>query len=965
MSTPYKTYNLNFAKPDLDDRNYRFIELPNSLKVLLIQDATTDKAAASLDVNIGAFEDPEGLPGLAHFCEHLLFMGSEKYPDENEYSSFLSTNGGSYNAYTGALNTNYFFEINYEHLEGALDRFSGFFSRPLFSKDSTDKEINAVDSENKKNLQSDVWRMYQLDKSLSNRKHPYHKFSTGNIQTLGTIPNEQGLDIRDELLKFYNNSYSANLMKLTILGREDLDILGDWAYSMFKDVKNLNRELPVYEEKMLTEEYLMQIINIKPVQDMRKLELSFTVPDLDKEWESKTPRILSHLLGHEGSGSLLAHLKCLGWATELAAGGHTISDDNAVFSVDIDLTEEGFNHYEDVTVAIFQYINMLKDTLPQEWIYDELQAIANAEFKFKQKTSPSGTVSSLSKALEKEYIPVEKILATSLFSKYEPELLMNYINELTPYNSRLSLISKDVETDEVEEWYGTEYKSITYPKKFIKRLERAGFNKNLYLPNPNDFVATNFDVKKIDNITPIDEPYLLKDDQVSKLWFKKDDRFWQPRGYIHIFTKLPHSHASITNSMLTSLYVQLVNDQLKDLQYDASCASLDISFSKTGQGLDITVSGFNHKILILLESFLKGIKNFKLEKSRFLIFQEKYIQQLKNMLFQVPYGQVSHYYNYVIDDRAWSIKEKLSTMQKLTFEDLENFLPTIFNEVYFESLVHGNFEKSDAAEVNQLVEKYISGSIHNPQIRNDRLRSYVLQKGETYRYETLLEDPENVNSCIQHVTQIGLYNDRLAALSSLFAQIINEPCFNILRTKEQLGYVVFSSSLNNYGTTNIRILVQSEHTTEYLEWRIDEFYKSVKTILTQMAPETFENHKDALCKTLLQKYKNMKEESSRYSNSIFNGDYDYLLRQNKAKLVSKFSKSDILQFYDEYIVNENSSKLIIHLKSQISETKKDEPKLDRTKYPTGELIDDVAEFKSNQFIAPAHKPVKKFQVQEN
>lgn len=65
------------------------------------------------------------------------------------------------------------------------------------------------------------------------------------------------------------------------------------------------------------------------MKDLKKLEISFTVPDMEEHWESKPPRILSHLIGHEGSGSLLAHLKKLGWANELSAGGHTVSKGNA------------------------------------------------------------------------------------------------------------------------------------------------------------------------------------------------------------------------------------------------------------------------------------------------------------------------------------------------------------------------------------------------------------------------------------------------------------------------------------------------------------------------------------------------------------------------------------------------------------------------------------------------------------
>ena len=65
-------------KPELDNRTYRVIRLPNKLEALLIHDADTDKASAALDVNVGAFSDAEDMPGIAHAVEHLLFMGTEK-----------------------------------------------------------------------------------------------------------------------------------------------------------------------------------------------------------------------------------------------------------------------------------------------------------------------------------------------------------------------------------------------------------------------------------------------------------------------------------------------------------------------------------------------------------------------------------------------------------------------------------------------------------------------------------------------------------------------------------------------------------------------------------------------------------------------------------------------------------------------------------------------------------------------
>lgn len=80
----------NIGKSQQDNRDYRGLKLTNGLKVLLVSDPVTDKAAAALTVDVGSMSDPNEIPGLAHFCEHMLFLGTEKYPNENAYSTFLS-----------------------------------------------------------------------------------------------------------------------------------------------------------------------------------------------------------------------------------------------------------------------------------------------------------------------------------------------------------------------------------------------------------------------------------------------------------------------------------------------------------------------------------------------------------------------------------------------------------------------------------------------------------------------------------------------------------------------------------------------------------------------------------------------------------------------------------------------------------------------------------------------------------
>ena len=131
-----------------DNRQVRHIKLDNKLEALLFHDPETTKAGAGLDVHVGCALDPKTRQGLAHFCEHMLFMGSEKYPGENEYNEHVQKSGGYDNAYTSLTSTNYQFEVSTEGFESTLDMFAQFFIKPLFNEGSVEREMKAVDSEN-------------------------------------------------------------------------------------------------------------------------------------------------------------------------------------------------------------------------------------------------------------------------------------------------------------------------------------------------------------------------------------------------------------------------------------------------------------------------------------------------------------------------------------------------------------------------------------------------------------------------------------------------------------------------------------------------------------------------------------------------------------------------------------------------------------------------------------------------
>ena len=140
--------SINIGESDLN--NYKYFELSNQIKCVVVHDPDADKSSIALSVGVGSLQDPLEYQGLAHFWEHMLFLGTEKYPVENHYGKFISEHGGKKNASTSFTKTWYHFSVSNENLHTAADIFSQFFKCPLFTESAVEREINAVDSEFRK-----------------------------------------------------------------------------------------------------------------------------------------------------------------------------------------------------------------------------------------------------------------------------------------------------------------------------------------------------------------------------------------------------------------------------------------------------------------------------------------------------------------------------------------------------------------------------------------------------------------------------------------------------------------------------------------------------------------------------------------------------------------------------------------------------------------------------------------------
>lgn len=800
---------------------------------------------------------------------------------------------------------------------------------PLFLSETLDRELKAVDSENKKNLQDDNWRLSQLNKSLSNPKHPYHHFSTGNLETLRDAPRKRGIEIRKEFMDFHEKHYSANRMKLVVLGKEPLDQLESWVADLFADVRNKdlprnrwNGVQPYSEKEVLTQVFA------KPVMETRLLDIYFLYQDEEYMYTTQPNRYLSHLIGHEGPGSILAYIKAKGWANGLSAGAMDVCEGSAFFTISVRLTTDGLKEYQEVVKTVFQYISMMKEYPPQKWIVDEVKGMAEVDFRFKQKSPASSFTSTLSSVMQKP-LPREWLLSgTKLIREFDAAAITKAMSYLRTDNYRLTIVSQEFpgDWDHKERWYGTDYRTERIPADFEAAVRKAGESTSkdrpseLHLPHVNEFIPTRLSVEKKEVTEPANAPKLIRNEEGVRTWWKKDDRFWVPKGNIITTLRSPLTSVTPTNMMKTKLYCELVKDALVEYSYDAEIAGLDYSLDSSGMGLSVDISGYNDKMDVLLEKVLVSMRDLEVNPDRFKVVKERLLRGYRNYFFQQPYRQVGDYTRWLGSDTGFINEECLAVIPDLTTEDIVSFGPQLLHQVHIEILVHGNLYKQDALRMTSLIESTLK-SRTLPESQWQVRRNLMLPKGSDHTYRRTLGDPANVNNCIEYYLYVGYYMDNLLrAKLLLLGQLTDEPGFDQLRTKEQLGYIVFTGARMAQTTMGYRVVVQSERSPEYLEERINAFLAMFAKSLEDMSQQDFESHKKSLTNKRLEKIKNLDQESSRFWGYIGTEYFNFNQVEVDVANLRSLTKQDLVEFFRHYIdpASPHRAKLSVHMIAQTS-----------------------------------------------
>ena len=870
-----------------DDRQYRHIRLDNKLDILLISDPEADKAAASLDVHIGSYQNPADREGLVHFLEHMLFLGTEKYPDPGEYQSFISEHGGSHNAGTGLENTNYYFDIDAAYLESALDRFAPFFSSPNFDAKYVDRERNAVESEYRLKIKDDGRRGQDVLQEQINSQHPLSKFTVGNLDTLADL---DGRPVRDDLLEIYEKYYSANIMKLVVLGREDLDQLQAMVEPRFAAVANNDVQVDIHRAPFFESQSLPVQISVKPLQDSRSLSLSFQVPKMLPHWQTKPASYLGTLIGHEGDGSLLDQLKKRGWADALGAGLGLEDRGSALFSVNISLTPQGLKHQDQIVEMFFSWVKLIREQGIERWRFEEQSQLSALQFRFQEKQNPVSYVSSLASMMQ--LYPVSDVLqANFVMNDFDQNLLSEVCGLLTPSNLILRLTAPEVQGDQISQMYQTPYSVAGFSAAQLEQWRTPQTFSELKLPPNNPYIAEDLELLASTE-SPVPE-LLVESDRVTA-WHFQDTRFGVPKA--HIIAALESADIdSPANAAAIQLYLAYINDQLGAKVYPATEAGLSFHLLQNSKGFNIVVGGYSDRQLTLLRDILAALKNPQWHQERFDRVQQSMVRDLSNFRREYPFRQVvASLYSMIKGE--WTPLQKASAAEQFSMSELAALVKEFNQNLELKVLVSGNHDRQSAEEIVANLSSWT-------QLKAVQTQQSVAQL-DVGEYSAEIPVDHSDAALMLYIQGRGDTLEERAHML-LIGEMLSSPFYTSMRTEKQLGYVVTAFASNHIRVPGLALLVQSPTAdVQMLRSEYDQFLSDYAEEVARLNEADLKRYKTSVLSNLQETPKNLAQLNNRFMESLGFGYSQFDFRQQLADQIAAVTLSSLNRAYSAVVVGD-------------------------------------------------------------
>jgi len=882
---------IEIKKPKFDNRIFNGGQLDNGIKFSIVNDSHLEKSFVTICLKVGSFSDPVGYEGLAHFLEHMLFMGSKKYPSESHYFSRLNELGGFSNAYTDVMETVYYFNVYDDGLEEIFDIFSRFFIDPLFDIDSVEREINAVNSEHMKNINQDMWRKHNLMFSLTDKNSPVNTFGTGSLNTL------QKPDIREQVIKFYKKYYNTDNMSISVASSKSVEYIYNIIDKTFGHISKSKKTDNIIINKPFITENNGKTFHLKSVSNIYEIDYIWEIPFQNDYLYSKDFNILGMIITNKSEKSIYFHLKNKGYLHNIRVE----TKYEGIMIIKLKLTNNGYSNIGYVNYILHKCLNQIINSDLKKYA-KYFQQIMKINFNCVSKFDSEDLCNML--AVNHHYYSTPNIyydgfVISDIKTTNEYRNLFNqYIN----INNCIVIITSQIYNENKYKYkilaeYNAEYAQVS------NELNNSNFNiaKDMCCFDTNNEYL-DIKIKLIKNLDKFDVPYLISNRQ----WYGGCSKFGEPHVKILLNFNSNKFYDSVKSYILSTISCSILNFLTTVILYKPQelCYSIVFEPNSLTSSIIIIISGLNDKDK--LKRLIKDISNLLMNTDDLLSkISKSYIDNLiisfKESYQNIKYLNPWEYSSYIINKKhlstEYSSEEIIKELKLIDYDIIKDYLRNLLDGSALTTFVYGNIESN---KITKLFDNF-SELFKNPIYLLPKINNLV---------DTTINHPnsQEKSKCITLYYPIGNFVPKEFNLTLLTVNILAQPFFNELRTKNQLGYLVRMDDYIMRNEIFIMQKIQSEKSIKIVKSKIDLFNKK---IIKQIKAADFNEFINTLKSQLKESEYSLNEKFTKYFSEIVLRQYLFNRNEMLLEQLDKITKIDLINFVKKYITNKNKIKIII------------------------------------------------------
>ena len=916
MNSNFQYFSLD--KNNNDNREMRGIILSNGVRVVLISDPKIIKSCCSVGVGTGSLHDTH--EGIAHFLEHLLFMGNEKYKNQNDYHSYIKNSGGYDNAYTADEETCYFLILESKFLKKGIEMLSWFFKAPLLQECHVESERNIVNSEHEKNILSDLWIEDSLSKFFYKENNRYRNFSTGNNESLKNVTHSDAHD-------FYKQFYTTDNLYICIVDSKDLDYMEKNYAQFFDQIKPSTHSKSKLEEI----EYLNNdLIIYESISNYNTLDVKIILNyDKHNDMDKSIVNFILFILFTKFNKSLAYYLLENGYVYDINNEVNILYEKYAVLTLELYFEQDDdsiiINKMKKSLDLINEYLIAIENLSEKEFfvLYENYINVIKMNSFFNRDKDVSDvaidvTNNMLNSINEKELSQsvisseIRENYSINLFKKYKNMLKHKKIKLITNFNVLNISKEKYIES----KWYNAKY-YMNFMTDFYEFKNKNEFKNKFSFKNLialNDFHDANDLLKQFQSEKKIKNnktPTLIYSNKKikRKIFLIKGNGYESPTSgvsiirknnqynkessiifsiYEEIFSKLLAYYLE-TESLYLSLFDVKFND--KEITYNfKGIFELNVFISKIFDKISYKNIIKNKKFEELFNLSVKIFLQFEKHNSPFSICQKYFDIHVKNDMTQ------EDAINFIKSLTFNNFKQKLKKILEYNEENIIIFANTILKSNDFITKINNSIpidknlivtfktidDTFDFNKTNYIIPKSF---ITPDEINNCLLDFYILKEIKLNYTNDILEK----NDLISYITY--------SLISDFIVDLLTDKLFDKLRTIEKLGYIVrvFKNQVtkNKNMIMGFSYLVQSTFSIDRVENSIAEF--NDVTIKNLNFKADFENLKQNKIVLLKKDFETFDQEALFVLNNVSLGIYKYDIKNLFISICEKITFSQIFK----------------------------------------------------------------------